>query len=254
MSELDGVRQVMGLAGYALAVAAGAAALVWWLVGPRRGRRLFAGIAALVLVGAVAGLRAEGIPLGGFLRGMAGDLSITAMAMVVAALLATLTGRTPLDAPSRTALLAFAAGAGAVLYPLTLGLSQLDPYELGYRPRTLLVVIAALVAWWWWRRRGAAVVLASGVVAFNLGVLESVNLWDYLLDPVLVISSWGALAWRAARALVARRADALTDARWPPVSVAEPPIARPERARDPGRPSPAPGSAREAAASRGPGS
>ena len=91
------------------------------------------------------------------------------------------------------------------MYPMTLGLSRVDPYELGYRPRALLALVAALVILWWWRRRGAAVVLAAGVGAFNFRVLESVNLWDYLLDPVLVVVAWAVLLWRLGQALLSRR-------------------------------------------------
>jgi hypothetical protein len=187
------VAQVVGLGGHALALAAGAAGLVAWLTARRR----WAAVAALVAALLAAGIRTEGIPLGGFLRGMAGDFSITTMLMLAAALSATLTGRPALDAPARTALYGWAAAAGLVLYPTTLGLSRLDPYELGYRPRALLALVAVLAIAWWWGRRGAAVVLATGVGAFNLRVLESVNLWDYLLDPALVLWAWGALLWRA---------------------------------------------------------
>ncbi len=204
MSHADAI-QVVGLAGYALAFAAGAATLASRLIGGSDARRRAgAAVAALAAALAVTGLRTEGIPLGGFARGVVGDLSITAILVLAAALSTALTGRVALDAPSRTALLAGAAVAGAVLYPMTLGLSRFDPYALGYRPRALLVLIAALVALSWWRRRGAALVLATGVSAFNLGALESVNLWDYLLDPALVAAAWVALAWRGIRALASR--------------------------------------------------
>ena len=204
MSHAEAV-QVVGLAGYALALATGAAALAARMIGGSRSRRrAWAGVAALVAALAVTSLRAEGIPLGGFIRGIGGDLSITAMAMLAAALSTALTGRPALDGPARTALLASAAATGAVLYPMTLGLSRLDPYELGYRPRALLAAVAALVALWWWRRRGAAVVLAAAVGAFNLRLLESVNLWDYLLDPALVAVAWAVLALRGARGLTSR--------------------------------------------------
>ena len=205
MSHAEAI-QVVGLAGYALALAAGAATLVSRLIGGSDARRrAWAGVAALVAALAVTGLRTEGIPLGGFVRGMVGDLSITAILVLAAALSTALTGRVALDGPSRTALLAGAAVAGAVLYPMTLGLSRVDPYALGYRPRVFLALIAVLVALSWWHRRGAAVVLAAGVCAFNLRALESVNLWDYLLDPALVVAAWALLAWRGARALTSRR-------------------------------------------------
>lgn len=235
--EID---QVMGFSGYALALAAAAAALVGKLTARLAWRRLWTAAAALIAALLTTGLRTEGIPLGGFLRGTVGDLSVTTMLMLAAALSATLTGRSALDARSRTALFAWAAVAGTAMYPLTLRLSRLDPYELGYRPRALLALVAALIIAWWWRRRGAAVVLAAGVGAFNLGVLESANLWDYLLDPALVASAWGVLLWRAAR-MLAERASRRA------------PSAPPGPARAPGQPPPpAPRSERVAPAPRRP--
>ena len=67
------------------------------------------------------------------------------------------------------------------------------------------MVVAGLVVAWWWRRRGAALVLAAGVGAFNLRLLESNNLWDYLLDMPLVVCSVvvvgvHAVTWRRAPA------------------------------------------------------
>jgi len=58
--------------------------------------------------------------------------------------------------------------------------------------------VAALAIGWWWSRRGAALILAAGVAAFNWHLLESGNLWDYLLDPVLAIWSLCALGWAGA--------------------------------------------------------
>jgi hypothetical protein len=175
------VSQLLGLAGFALVLALGATAF-----GARlSGRRAWLGAVALAAV-AVAGIPVHGIPLAGYPRGVLGDLSITTLLMLAASLAAALAGRSILDERSRAVLSGWAVAAGLVLYPLTLGLTRFDPYELGFRPRALVLLVAALVVLWWWRRRGAALVLAGGVAAFNLRVLESGNLWDYLLDPALV--------------------------------------------------------------------
>jgi len=175
------VSQLIGVAGFALVLAVVASAFAARL----SGRRAWLGLVALAAV-AVARTPVHGIPLAGYPRGMLGDLSITTLLMLAASLAAALTGRSILDERSRAALSGWAVAAGLVLYPQTLGLTYFDPYELGFRPRALLLLGAALVVFWWWRRRGAALILAGGVAAFHLRVLESGNLWDYLLDPVLV--------------------------------------------------------------------
>lgn len=186
--------QLVGFAGFGLALAAVAAAVASFATG----RRAWLATVALAAAAMTTGLHVRGIPLGGYLRGMMGDLSITTSLMLAAALARTITGRTALDERARAALSGWTVAASVVLYPLTLGLTRFDPYELGYRPRALLVLVAALVVWWWRSRRGAAVVLVASVAAFDLRVIESVNLWDYLLDPALALWSAGALAWRAA--------------------------------------------------------
>jgi len=175
------VSQLLGLGGFALVLAIGASAFAARL----SGRRAWLGPVALAAM-VVAGIQVHGIPLAGYPRGVLGDLSITTLLMLAASLAAALTGRSILDERSRAALSGWAVVAGLALYPQTLGLTRFDPYELGFRPRALVLLVAALVVLWWWRRRGAALVLAGGVAAFNLRVLESGNLWDYLLDPALV--------------------------------------------------------------------
>jgi hypothetical protein len=92
-------------------------------------------------------------------------------------------------------LAAFVLAGAALLYPMALGLTSFDPYALGYsaRIRGFLVVLApvALFAWF----RGRLLLLLSVVLAlaaFRFELLESRNLWDYLLDPWLAV---GMLYW-----------------------------------------------------------
>lgn len=190
----DALAQFLGLAGFALALAVGAT----WLARRFTTSLEWLGPVALAAM-SVVWIPIRGIPLGGYPRGLLGDLSITTLILLAVSLFTALGGRRVLAPRSRTALAGWAAVAGVALYPQTLGLTRLDPYELGYRPRVLVLLVAGLVVWWWWGRLGAALVLASGVAAFDLGLLESDNFWDYLLDPALFV-------W-AVCALVARSAD-----------------------------------------------
>jgi 4-amino-4-deoxy-L-arabinose transferase-like glycosyltransferase len=194
MSETS-IPQLVGLGGAALGLAAGAIALAVRLAARLRTAplsRWWCGLAGLAAV-AVACVRVRGIPVGGYLRGILGDLSVTTMLLLGASVLGVF-GRSLLDKKARAALYGWAVPAGLILYPLTLGLTRWDPYALGFQPRGLVLMVAVIViGLWCWRRRGAALVLTAGVAAFDLGVLESRNLWDYLLDPWLFAWAAGSL-------------------------------------------------------------
>jgi hypothetical protein len=77
---------------------------------------------------------------------------------------------------------------GLVLYPFALGLTYFDPYALGYDSRAFLVVLFSFALWAVYRGYGLITVcLTASVLAHSLGILESRNLWDYLIDPWLTI-------------------------------------------------------------------
>ena len=154
----------------------------WWSRG-----LLSAAVLALLF------LPVAGLPVAGYLRGLAGDLSVTAMLLLGTFVLSFL-GQKLHDRRELGALAAFVLASAAFLYPMALGLTSFDPYALGYSAgvRPLLIGLApvALVAW----LRGRLLLLLSIVLAlaaFRLDLLESQNLWDYLLDPWLTVAMLG---------------------------------------------------------------
>lgn len=78
-------------------------------------------------------------------------------------------------------------------YPAALGLGPLDPYAWGYGEALALplavgaLALAAWLAGW----RMSALMLAAALAAWRAQMLDSANLWDYLLDPVLVVMIQG---------------------------------------------------------------
>lgn len=156
------------------------AALVAWLAGhlrPSVRASLALASAALLLV-----------PLGDlliveYLRGIVGDLSIVTQMLLAAFLAGRVAGERQLGA-----IMASAVTAAVFLYPAALGAIPFDPYALGYASPYFLAALAGLtLAAWYLRYEWLAACLLVAVAAKVAGVLESHNLWDYLLDPLLVL-------------------------------------------------------------------
>jgi hypothetical protein len=115
----------------------------------------------------------------------------------------------PLPANQRVTLRVLFGALGLFLYPAALGLGAFDSYQLGFGPRALLValgLVALLLLYLGhWLATG---MLALATLAFGLGLLESENYWDYLLDPFVVIYCWLALLVSGIRRLWSSRGRA----------------------------------------------
>lgn len=133
-----------------------------------------------------------GLPVYGYFWGVIGQPSITTMLLLGGVVVARLSNRRPLPSADVKWLLGCVAAAGFVLYPTGLGLTSVDAYRFGYRPLALLVILPALaVTGWASGKRAAALFPVVAVAAFDLRLLESENLWDYLTDPVVTLFAWG---------------------------------------------------------------
>jgi hypothetical protein len=90
----------------------------------------------------------------------------------------------------RTALLAFAAAASLVLYSSTLGYLPLDIYRAGFSPwAPVALAIAAIVV----APRSPAISITAliALVAYDIPIFRSVNLFDYVVDPIVGIVAIG---------------------------------------------------------------
>ncbi len=192
-----GITDLVGLAGAALVIAA---------VGVATGRFAAIGRPGLGLVGAacaaIALVPVAPLPLAGFLRGVTGDLSVTMLVLLTRFVLRPAFDWKPLGVRTALALQCLVTAGGLVLYPLTLGVGLWDPYRLGYGEPWFLGPLAALAAaTLFFDLFFVTGCLALGVLAWSLGALESRNLWDYLLDPLVFAWGLSALLHRSARAL-----------------------------------------------------
>ena len=146
-------------------------------------------VALTVLAFGLVALPVGGLPLARWITTFCGSPSLPLIA-----LLATALGRRALNlnllrqAEVRTTA-NFGLVAGLVLYPLAMGLGPFDPYALGWDFSALHVVVGALTVWWLWRGNRFGLVLLGAIAACQLGLMESGNYWDYLVDPICFIVS-----------------------------------------------------------------
>jgi len=129
-----------------------------------------------------------GLTFAQWLRSVVGDLSVLSLVIFSNILAQRLFNLKLLEASARNTLLAGVALVGVVFYPLALGVSAFDPYRLGYAPVLMSAVLSIFSIYAWLKiNRLLAIILLLPLLAFNLHLLESSNLWDYLIDPILLI-------------------------------------------------------------------
>lgn len=128
------------------------------------------------------------LPVLAYIRGVSSDLSITLVLLACLGLGQRLSGRCVQHSHERTAVLAVVAVAALFLYPLALGWGDWDAYRPGWGSPGMwtILLFMSLLAW----ARGLRLLptlLGLALLAWSAGVLESTNLWDYLMDPWLAV-------------------------------------------------------------------
>ncbi len=72
-------------------------------------------------------------------------------------------------------------------YPASLGLIYFDPYQYGYQPQALMLLLLPITLLLWWLKNYLFVLIVLiALWCFNCQLIASNNLWDYLIDPILV--------------------------------------------------------------------
>ena len=121
------------------------------------------------------------LPLSAYVRGVIGDLSTVSVLLLLSALF--------VRNQSAPWIVRVAIGlVGLCFYPFALGLGMFDPYGWGYSSVALLIavlVFALLCAIAKWNR--GAWIIGLAIIAWGMQWHESTNLWDYLIDPILVV-------------------------------------------------------------------
>ncbi len=128
------------------------------------------------------------MPVVAYIRGVSSDLSVTLVLLACVGLYQRLGGVTWMSLRDRTAALAVVATAAVLLYPTALGWGNFDAYRLGWGSPALLGGLLMLcIASWMLKFRLLPFLIAAALLAWVGGVMESTNLWDYLMDPWLVV-------------------------------------------------------------------
>lgn len=124
-----------------------------------------------------------------WINGAAGELSIVTLLLLSSFTLRSLAGWNLIKPQVRVQLYFLVLLTGCMLYPATLGLSQFDPYSLGYGLELSLLLLSLSTLYWLFKQQQIAIILFLVVAASEAGLLSSLNTWDYLLDPLLWLFS-----------------------------------------------------------------
>ena len=133
---------------------------------------------------------ADGVTLAAHLRGLWGDPSVVTLLVLF---LFTLQPSWLPGMPRRGTCAVLTLVALALYAPLFVPIPAVQGglYEIGYRPWPLLLALA--VGWTVlrsWRGTDArwTIIVALALLAYAARVMESDNLWDYLVDPGLLLA------------------------------------------------------------------
>ena len=108
----------------------------------------------------------SGLSIAQWLRSALGDLSILTLVVFSNVLMQRLFNYRLLAPATRNTLLLGVALVGVVFYPLALGVSAFDPYQLGYAPvlMSVLLCLVSIIAWLK-TMRGLAIILLLPLLA-----------------------------------------------------------------------------------------
>ena len=124
-----------------------------------------------------------------WINGAVGELSIVSLILLAGFILRGLAGRSLLLPSTRIHLYILILLSGVLLFPATLGLTQFDPYALGYSFELSLLLLSLSILYWIFKQRQISIILLIAVAADEAGVFSSLNIWDYFIDPLLWLFS-----------------------------------------------------------------
>jgi hypothetical protein len=141
----------------------------------------------------------EGLPAGRWMHGFTSNLSIPLAAILLHSVISPVLRSPLLDARAERQTWTLGFVLGMVLYPAALGLGPFDSYLLGWRNWGVAMWMALPTALLLWQRDRLGYILLAAAIAWQLGILESNNAWDYVVDPIFFLISCTMLLGHACR-------------------------------------------------------
>lgn len=130
------------------------------------------------------------LPVLAYIRGISSDLSITLVALACLGLCQRLFGFSVPARRETMALNGVLAAAAVVLYPAALGWGDWDAYRVGWASYGMWASLLVLSLFCWAQGLRLVPLLAGlSLLAWSAGLMESANLWDYLIDPWLAVAA-----------------------------------------------------------------
>ncbi|MFZ2386466.1 MAG: hypothetical protein WAW69_01535 [Polaromonas sp.] len=130
------------------------------------------------------------LPLLAYIRGISSDLSVSMVALACLVLCQRLFGLPAIARQERVVLYGGLAAAALFLYPLALGWGDWDAYRSGWGSFWMYAALLALSLLSWVRGlRLLPMLVGLSLLAWSAGLMESTNLWDYLIDPWLATAA-----------------------------------------------------------------
>lgn len=143
----------------------------------------------LLIIGALSMLEYQQVDLAGWLLAWTGTLSIATLMALALGVLPGLGIAMPISKLERVVAHLFWLGLGVMLFPAALGFGSYDFYVLGYDQEMAWAAVLLSLVFWAAKQRILAIWLVLSVLTWRLQLAESPNLWDYLVDPWIMIGS-----------------------------------------------------------------
>jgi hypothetical protein len=132
----------------------------------------------------------HGLPAGRWLHGVTATFSIPLAALLVHAVVSPLLRAPLLGKKEEHQVWWLGAILGLSVYPAALGWGTVDPYVFGWRDWGVAAWLALPTALLLWQGTRLGYVLLVTAIAWQVGIVESNNAWDYVVDPLFALMGW----------------------------------------------------------------
>lgn len=164
-------------------------------------------IILIALCAAIPLISFGGLTISDYLLTVIGHLSITSMVLLIVAIYDSFGTRDLFHPRERDILFLLIVVGGLMVFPESFGFDQFNGYQMGFGSVLFAIGLMSLsLAFVMLRMYVAAAAIVLSVGAFDLHLLVSTNLWDYLLDPLLAIYACIVLVLLVGRRIFAKNA------------------------------------------------